>query len=70
MEVMCLSQGLSAEFLSNHLIGPEAMEGQGERVKEAASTPGIVPPRREIGKCALLMSMECIVEVKTTRRIL
>lgn len=52
VEVMCLSQGLSAETLSSLLSGPEASGVEGtERVsKESVATPGIVPPRREIGK--------------------
>lgn len=50
VEVMCLSQGISSGSLGAHLSGPSLDETGAVKVKEASATPGIVPPRREIGK--------------------
>ena len=50
VEVMCLSQGITAESLGAHLNGPAVDETGAVKVKEAVATPGIVPPRREIGE--------------------
>ena len=53
VEVMCLSQGLSAESLSTHLSGTSAtaaaVSEESQKIEKSVSTPGIVPPRREIG---------------------
>ena len=51
VEVMCLSQGITADSLGEHLNGPAVDETGEVKVKEAVATPGIVPPRREIGEC-------------------
>jgi hypothetical protein len=50
VEVMCLSQGITADSLGAHLNGPAVDETGAVKVKEAVATPGIVPPRREIGE--------------------
>ena len=54
VEVMCLSQGLSAESLSTHLSGTAgtaaAVTEGAQKFEKSVATPGIVPPRREIGK--------------------
>ena len=50
VEVMCLSQGITSGSLGDHLTGPTVDETGAVKVREASATPGIVPPRREIGK--------------------
>lgn len=51
VEVMCLSQGITKDTLSAHINPPVADETGAIKTRELAATPGIVPPRREIGKC-------------------
>ena len=64
-EVMCLAQGISKDsvegqdFLANLLddstVGRSTSGLTAAQIKAALQTPGIVPPRREIGKFTLLI---------------
>ena len=55
VEVMCLSQGITKETLSAHINPPVADETGAVKNRELTATPGIVPPRREIGELRVVL---------------